>query len=171
MGFRRIWNNKSTIGATRFDQEIERHGRYYILMRANKRFRCPNYRYAEGSCSLACPICLGEGYVFQYESHKMYKSLNMDARYNAPDFIFYEFFIKQTVDVKREDHIIEIELDNNHNVSAVISEYEVRDTILKFWDEDRVYSMASTIQVRLTTTAKRLRYLQSITEKGIIGGL
>jgi len=101
----------------------------------------------------------------------MYKSLNMDARYNAPDFIFYEFFIKQTVDVKREDHIIEIELDNNHNVSAVISEYEVRDTILKFWDEDRVYSMASTIQVRLTTTAKRLRYLQSITEKGIIGGL
>jgi mRNA-degrading endonuclease HigB of HigAB toxin-antitoxin module len=93
--------------------------------------------------------------------------MNQATVYNAPDFIAYIFYIKQDVGVKSEDHILEVVLDNNYRVVDVVAEFEIRDTTVRHLGENQAYSMASAVEVNLTTTAKLVRYLQDITAHGV----
>jgi len=167
MSFRRVWQNRSSIGAEQFDREVHRYGRLYLLMRADKRFRCPNYHFDTGACQPSCDICMGSGYIHGYELHKMYKSMNQTTVYNAPDFIAYIFYMKQDVEAKSEDHILEVRLDNNNRVIEVVKEFEIKDTTVRHFGEDQAYSMASAVEVDLTSNNKLVRYLQDITAHGV----
>jgi len=167
MSFRRPWQYGTETGVQAFNKEIGAWGDEYILVRADKHFRCPNYQYWTGSCIPDCPICMGLGYIHQYEIHTMRKSLNIEGQYGNPDFLPFRFFCKTNIDIKREDIIIEVIWNADGTVRDIIDEFKIKDTYVHKLSRDQAYELAAATRIEKTRDAKYLRYLQDMKLLGV----
>ncbi len=167
MSFRKPYTHISSSNTNKFNEEVTRHGTYYILVRTDHRIRCPNVDPISSLCSPNCTICMGLGFVFQYETHIMRKSLNRRSSIStSAEFIPYTFFIRSDTNVKETDRILEVSWIAG-TISKVLAEYEVIDVNTFLYDKDEAYQIASCVKVSVSAENQNLRFLQSILQLGI----
>jgi len=166
----RVPEYTSNVSPSSFNNVVEVYGTNYILVKADTHFRCPRYNAATGDCDPPiCDVCHGQKYIHTYEIHTMYKSLNREPSYGSPELVPFLFFCKSTSGIKDKDRIIEVIWGANGAVEEVIAEYEIKATHDYLLSGQRVYSIAASSKVKLTTDRKTLRYLQDIYRIGVTG--
>ena len=167
MSFRKPYTYISSSSTNKFNEEITKHGAYYILVRTNHRIRCPNIDPLSSLCSPNCPICMGLGFIFQYETHIMRKSLNRRSSISTgAEFIPYTFFIRSDANVKETDKILEVSWIAG-TISRVLAEYEIIDVNTFLYDKNEAYQIASCVKISVSTENQNLKFLQSIINLGI----
>lgn len=159
------------VNSSSFNNTIENYGDDYILVNAQKRFRCPRYNHATGECDPPiCDICQGMHYIHNYEVHTMYKSLNREPSYGAPELVPFLFFSKFTSGLKKTDRILEVEWGKSGQIVRVTDEYLIKATHVYKLSKNHVYIIGAAVKVTLTTSSKGMRYLQDMNRIGVSSG-
>jgi len=166
MSFRKQYTHVSQYSTTKFDSEIARHGKYFILVRTDQRIRCPNVDPVTSECSPQCPICFGLGFNFQYETHIMRKSLDTNTNRGSEEFIPYTFFIDTSVVAKETDQILEVSWSGGI-VSRILAVFEIIDVNLYDLGSAPAYQIADCVKESVSSKNHNLKYLQSIISLGI----
>jgi hypothetical protein len=154
---------RSSNTRTKWDQQLEKWGRQFVLMRTDLHFRCPAWKPDNPStCDGTCVYCMGLGYIYGYELHTMYKSTMSTLAIDRPSFGWYEFYLKSDIEVKESDAIVEVEFDSLGRINRVIAEYDIKDVVLYYFQSDKAYRKCTAVKKEINTPYKLLRLLQDM---------